>query len=389
MDAEYLGRLLQKEVDSGKVAGLNVLVLKDQKEIVYCQAGYADVEAKRLYERDTIVRLYSMSKPITAAAVMLLMERGQLDLATPVADLLPGFERLCVWEKEQAVSPRRSLLVKDLLSMTSGLPYPGDASDPAARRVSAVFDKIDQNLYTDHQMSTLEIAKELGRCGLSFHPGERWMYGTSADILGAIVEVVSGRRFSEFLQDEFFGPLGMKDTAFYVPQKKQERLAKVYEWDGTKYVEFPTNNLGIMYEQKMKPEFESGGAGLVSTIDDYARFATMLMNQGNYEGKQIMSPATVRYFTTAKLTPWQQESVWKSWESMYGYGYGNLMRIMQEPEMAFFQTGRGEYGWDGWLGAYFCNLPEEKVTILLTLQKRDAGTTESTRKIRNVIASML
>lgn len=383
---QKLDEVLQQAVSNGEIAGANVLVIKEGKELAYSEAGYADMETKTPYSRDTIFRMYSMTKPVTGAAAMLLMERGQLDLGKPVEEILPGFQNQMVWENGKKVPVRRKMLVRDLLSMTSGLAYGGDEKNPGAVETQKLFDEIDDRLYGKQPFSTMEIAERLGQCGLSFHPGDAWQYGTSADVLGAVIEKVSGMRFGEFIQKEFIEPLGMQDTGFYVPKEKQNRLASVYEStkEGLKLCR--TNHLGIMYTQEKAPAFESGGAGMVSTLDDYAKFAGMLMNGGTYEGKQLLSPRTVEYFTSPRLLPWQQETLWRSWESLYGYGYGNLMRIMEEPGMSHFHTWRGEYGWDGWLGAYFCNSPANRLTILMSLQKKDAGTTEVTRKVRNVIA---
>ena len=382
-----IDEVIQRAIENHEVAGMNVLVMQNGEEIAYSEAGYRDIEAAKPYKRDTIVRLYSMTKPITAAAAMLLMERGQLDLGQSVDCFLPGFQNQMVWENGRKVQARRKVLVRDLLSMTSGLSYGGDVTSPSSMEAAAVYDEIDARLYGEHPMTTLEIANQLGQCGLAFHPGEKWMYGTSADVLGAVIEVVSGMSFGEFLQKEFFAPLEMKDTGFYVPAEKMDRLAKVYETTPEGMQEYVTNNLGIMYPQNKKPAFEAGGAGLVSTLEDYAHFAQMLLAGGKYKDKQILQPRTVQFFTEPKMTPWQLESVWKSWESMYGYGYGNLMRVLEEPGLAVLEGSKGEYGWDGWLGAYFCNCPKENATILMSVQKRDAGTMEVTRKVRNVIAS--
>ena len=381
--SEQLLELLKQAVSAAQVAGANILVLKDGREIAYAEAGAADVEQGKPFRRDTIARIYSMTKPITSAAAMILMERGLLDLGQSVGEILPRFRNMQVWESDRKVPARKSTLVKDLLNMTSGLAYPGE--DAAGREVAAVFEEIDRKLYSNAPLNTMEIVQRLGSCALAFHPGEKWMYGTSADILGAVIEKVSGKRFGTFLKDELFTPLGMGDTAFYVPKEKHHRLAEVYEQKDDGMIRCVTNNLGIRYTQDVPPAFESGGAGLVSTIDDYAKFARMLLS----EGGDILKPATVRYMTTGKLLPWQQESLWRSWDSMAGYGYGNLMRIMEEPGMALCSTWKGEYGWDGWLGTYFCNCPENGVTILMFCQRKDAGTMELTRKVRNVIAANL
>ena len=385
--AERLHELLEQAVMDSQIAGANLLVYGHGGELAYTEAGYADTASRKAYRRDTIARIYSMTKPITAAAAMVLMERGQLDLGQNVAEILSAFRQLQVWEHGKKVPARRNLLIKDLLNMTSGLAYPGE--DESGKEVASVFEEIDQRLYSNKPLDTLEITQRLEKCGLAFHPGQQWMYGSSADVLGAVIEQVSGLRFGDFLHWELFEPLGMADTDFYVPPEKQHRLAEVYERSEQGMKRCVTNNLGIRYTQDVPPAFESGGAGLVSTIDDYAKFARMLLNHGKHEGQQILKPETVRYMTTGKLLPWQQESLWRSWDSMAGYGYGNLMRVMEEPGMALCNTWKGEYGWDGWLGTYFCNSPENGVTILLFCQRKDAGTMELTRKIRNVIAANL
>lgn len=379
---EQLHGLLQQAVADGEVAGVNLLVIKNGREIVYTQAGFADQEAGMPFQRDTICRIYSMSKPVTAVAAMLLMERGMLDLGMPVSNIIPAFRELKVWENGKKVPPRRGLLVKDLLSMTSGLSYPG--MDESGQEVARVFEEADQRLYGEDPMTTMELAEKLAGCGLAFHPGDKWMYGTSADVLGAVIEQISGIRYGEFLEKEIFRPLGMTDTGFYVPADKQHRLATVYE-QGLPMKPMVTNNLAICYTMHRDPAFHSGGAGLVSTLDDYSKLAQSLLGHG----KQILKPETVRFMTNAKLMPWQQESLWRSWESMYGYSYGNLMRILTQPDMAMLNGWKGEYGWDGWLGTYFCNCQDHDVTVLMFCQRKDAGTMELTRKVRNVLTSSI
>lgn len=379
--------LFDRAIENNDIAGANLLLLKDGRELAYVEAGYANIEKKKPFRRDTICRIYSMSKPVTSAAAMILVERGLLEVGQPVSDILEEFRNQKVWDGECKVPARRSLLVKDLLNMTSGLPY-GDLS-PGGLEAVRIFDEMGDRLYGDNPMSTMEFACKIAKCGLEFHPGEKWMYGTSADILGAIIEKVTGMRYGEFLAKELFEPLGMSDTGFYISEDKLERLADVYEKTAKGIKLFETDHLGIRYIKTEPPAFESGGAGLMSTLDDYAKFATMLMQKGVYAGNKILSPRTVEFMTTGKLTPWQQDSLWNSWESMYGYGYANLMRVMEEPGMAHFMTWKGEYGWDGWLGTYFCNSPSNNVTILMNCQRKDAGTMDVTKRIRNVVATNL
>jgi len=381
-----LTEALQREIEKGNTAGANVLIRQNGEELAYAEAGHADVAAGKPFARDTIFRAYSMSKPITAVAVMILVERGLISLSEPVWKYLPGFKNQKILNGDGETPVWRPAYIKDLMSMTSGLPYGWSEGGTCEVRVQEFFDEIDRKLYTEEALSTVEIANRLGEIGVCFQPGDNWQYGTSADVLGAIVEVVDGRKYGDFLREELFEPLGMVDTGFYVPADKQDRLAQAYERKNDEVVLFETNHLGIRYTRDVEPAFQSGGAGLSSTIDDYSHFAQMLLNGGSYEGKSILSPATVEYMTTRKLTAWQQETLWRSWDGHQGYSYGCLMQHMIEPQMSYFPTWLDEYGWDGWLGTYFCNSPRNKVSILMGTQISNPEGNLVFEKVRNVLA---
>lgn len=386
-----LGEILEESVAKQEIAGGNLCVIHEGQELYYAQAGYADIAGKKKMERDSIVRLYSMTKPITAAAVMLLVERGIVDLLDPLEKYIPEFSNMTVTADRStdigAVKAKRSITVKDCMCMTSGLPY-GCDPDPSSRDVGKVFDELDKRLYSENPMTTIELAKRLGSCRLDFQPGEGWRYGTSADVLGAVIEVASGMRFGEFLDKEFFVPLGMKDTGFSVPDSKKDRLAAVYESTPDGLVEFHGNHLGICNHMDTKIAFESGGAGLVSTLEDYKRFTQMLMQKGGFEGKEILSSRTVEYLIGCHLQP-QQQFMMKDWENLYGFSYGNLMRVLVDPSLTVFNGSIGEYGWDGWLGPYFANMPKDDTTFLMMVQRKDSGTFTLTRKLRNALAAAL
>lgn len=390
MKLECLQTVLDEMVSKNFVAGANCLVLHQGKELAYYEAGYADLDTKQEIKRDSIFRLYSMTKPITAAAAMLLLEEGKIDLLDSVGDYIPSFrnQKVCLYEAPKGlVDAQRPVNLHDLLSMTSGLVYCGDGS-LAEIETTKVFEEMINRLYEEDAMTTLEFADRIGKAPLAFQPGEKWQYGSSADILGAVIEVASGMTLGEFLRKRFFEPLGMKDTAFYVPEDKRDRFTKVYMDSAEGLVPYLGHNLGIMNDMAKAPAFESGGAGLVSTIDDYAAFATMLLQGGTYKGVRILASKTVEYLTTATLNK-RQESYMEGWLGLAGYSYGNLMRIMTEPNLAIFNASKGEYGWDGWLGAYFVNDPANELTFLMMQQKKDSGTTSYTRKLRNVLAASL
>lgn len=382
-----LGEVLEESVQAGQIAGGNLCVLHKGEEVYYAESGYADIANRKKIAKDSIFRLYSMTKPVTSAAVMLLMERGVIDLLDPVSKYIPTFADSKVAAPEGNVDAKRQVTVRDCLSMTSGLPYNCDP-DPASRDAALVYDELDKRLYSDNPMTTMEMASKLGQGRLAFQPGEGWRYGTSADILGAVVEAVSGMRFGEFLKREFFEPLNMTDTGFRLDASKRDRLAKVYEVSADGLAEYHGNHLGICNHMDADIRFESGGAGLVSTIADYRHFAQMLMNKGSYQGRTYLAPSTVAYMTGCRLYPHQQ-AMMLGWESLPGYSYGNLMRVMAEPSLAVMNVSPGEYGWDGWLGPYFANMPNDDTTFLMMVQRKDAGTFTLTRKLRNVLAAAI
>ena len=377
--------IIRSEIEDKRfAAGANLLVLKDGKEVIYEEYGYRDLENKIPFSRDTIMRLYSMSKPITSAAVMILVDRGDLDLADCLCWTMKGWSPAYYINADgKRVKTTREIMIKDLMNMTSGIPYPG--GEGASAQVADVFVKLDRRLHTDDPMTTKEFCEQIGGCDLCFNPSERFMYGASTDILGGVVENVSGMRFGEFLRKNIFEPLGMNDTGFWVPKEKRDRLAKVYR---TNYAEWkvehcPTNHLGIDYNLDREPAFESGGAGLVSTLDDYAKFATMLHNGGELNGVRILSETAVKYMTSPSLTAEQRPTL--DWQGLSGYSYGNLMRNLVDPGQAVIMSEKGEYGWDGWLGCFFSNYPESRMTILMGTQRTDCGTSALSRKLVNAV----
>ena len=379
---ERLSTCLRQAVENHEAAGVSLLILKDGKELCHVREGYADIETGKQLRRDSIFRLYSQSKPITAAAAMILADRGILDLMAPVDQYLPGFANPRVVEADGTIRPAiRAPWVIELLGMTSGLCYPD--VDAAGQYAARVFDADHAEIAAGSGMSTLEFCNRLGEQPLAFEPGTRWRYGTSADILGAVIEAATGKRFGDFLREELFEPLGMKDTAFWVPEEKRDRLVTCYRRVPGGLEKFSSLHLAVgQYDRE--PAFESGGAGLVSTLDDYAAFARMLMNGGKAEGQRILSEAAVRYMTTPQLSGSVRKDVW---DSLGGYNYSCLMRVCDHPGRAAMFTVKNEYGWDGWLGTYFANLPDQKITFLLAQNVTDAGTTAVTRKCRNILAA--
>ena len=385
---ERLQQVMDASVAKGETPGCLLMVIKDGEEQVYLESGYADIEAKKPVSRDDIFRLYSMSKPITAAAMMILVERGVVDLAEPVSKYLPGFRDQIVRSADgRTEKPDHEVLLEDLMNMTSGLTYGG--MNETGRLTDALFEEVIRGIEEENggTIGTVEFANRLGKIPLLYQPGQSWSYGTSADVIGAVIEVASGMRFGDFLKKEIFEPLGMWDTDFWVPAEKQSRLEKVYDCqEGQPPVRYTENNLGIQNDMAYRPAYEAGGAGLASTIDDYAKFAQMLLNGGTYNGVQILRPATVKFLGSHTLSAAQQAG-FDNWIGLEGFSYGNLMRVLVDPTRAVTLGSKGEFGWDGWLGCYMEVVPEKHMTFLMMTQKKDAGTYTLSRKIRNIIFS--
>lgn len=379
---ETMDRLIEKEVSEGRVKGASALVLHKGREI-YCNAfGFADAEKGVPMKRDAIIRLFSMTKPVTAAAAMILMERGELDLWDPVSLYLPEFHSPGVWSEETQgeVPAGREITVWDLLNMTSGIPYPDRSHEPG-RRMEEVLQKLISRREQGEAVDTREYARQIATVPLCFQPGERWMYGYSADILGAVIEAVSGRRFGRFLKEELFDPLGMTDTGFFVPEDQLHRFAQYYDWTEKDGLQVHTDShLGEYYGEDVA--FESGGAGLVSTLDDYSRFASMLVHKGEYGGKRILGRKTVEFMAQNHLNPGQRESL--VWDSVKGYGYGCLMRVLMDRDIAAYNGSLGEFGWDGWTGNYVAMDFSEDLVFLYFIQRCGAGATPAVRKLKTV-----
>ena len=384
-----LTKYIQKLVSDGEIACGLLTVRKNDTVVLKGKWGYADLRAKKEVQYTDIFRMMSMTKPVIAVGVLKLIDDGKLSLDDSVADYLPEFREQYVDYGKGRKKADRHITVRDLLNMTSGLAYPDD-STVGGRQSGGVFWNIEQRLYSDNPVTTKEFSEMTAKNDLCFEPGERFMYGSSADIAGALIERVSGMKFSEFLKENFFIPLGMEDTDFYVPKEKQHRLAKIYNYGENGLYECITNHLGMRYERDIPPVFESGGAGLCSTLDDYSRFAQMLINGGEYKGTRIMPEYAVRYLTGGGLP---EEKLWQFhqwWDWMSGYTYGNFCRICRNESETSLFSSEGEYGWDGWLGTFFSNEPKHGITLLMGVQQVGVGKAGTlVRKLKNAVMSEL
>ena len=380
-----IDKIIQQEVDTGQIAGAGYMLIQGGRERYFTTCGYADREKKMPIGRDTIFRLFSMTKPITAAAVMLLVERGELDLRDTVSRYLDCFRNQTVWNPcGEPLPVERETTIYDLLNMTSGIPYPEnwEGCSPSGLLMDDLFQELKTAQAQGQRLATGEWIERIARVPLVFQPGERWMYGLSADVLGAVAEVVTGKRYGEFLREEIFVPLEMTDTGFYVPEDKLERFAQNYIWnEGKKELEiFADCNLGEYYGSDVS--FESGGAGLVSTMEDYSHFARMLLQGGVYNGTRILGEKTVRFMRQDRLSSQQKGAL--NWDSNLGCGYGCLMRVLTDQGAAGTIGSVGEYGWDGWTGNYVTIDPADDMAMLYFIQRGGYSSSSALRRLRNV-----
>ncbi|WP_195986595.1 serine hydrolase domain-containing protein [Clostridium sp. D53t1_180928_C8] len=364
--SEKIEKLVKEELENGNLAGVSIYAVKDGKEVFSKQFGYSNLEEKIEIKRDTIFNIYSMTKPITAAAAMICVERRLFSLDTPVSKFLDGFKNQKVLCNGKLEDVHREVVIKDLLTMTSGVAYPSDTE--VGIKVNEVVNEAIEKELMGKPLKTIEFCNKLGQVPLEFQPGEKWAYGFSADILGAVIEVVSGKKYRDFLKDEFFKPLEMIDTDFYVPEEKWNRFAKVYEYfeEEPKLRPYNGYNLAIMRQNKL-PGFESGGAGLVSTYDDYLHFDIMLINDGIYKNNRILSKESIEFMRTNHLNEEQIKTY--DWEKLKGYGYGALVKVLKDKNSANTPGAIGQFGWGGWAGTESVIDPENNTIILYFIQR--------------------
>jgi CubicO group peptidase (beta-lactamase class C family) len=344
-------------VRDGQHAGVITLLARDGKIADVHAHGHRDLEQKLPMQRDTICRLYSMSKIVASVGVLVLFEEGRFQLDDPAAKFLPELGDLKVMTGGTAAAPQLEPLktpvtIKHLLTHTSGLIYDFDGSDS--------LHQLYQQARLWDSASLAEFTTRAARLPLRHQPGDAFTYGISTDVLGALIERVTGQTFGEFLQARVFTPLRMKDTGFDVPPEKLGRLAKTYQnGEGGRLVEAGPF-LGVL----PKPGLESGGAGLFSTVDDYARFAQMLLNGGTLDGRRVLGRKTVELMTANHLLNLAEPS--HAFSRAQGFGLG--VEVQRELGRGALPGSPGAFGWYGAATTYCRIDPAERTVAILLAQ---------------------
>lgn len=359
---------MQKYLDQKRLPGATTLVAR-QGQVVYCESlGYRDLETRQPMTPDTILRIYSMTKPITSVAAMMLYEEGYFQLDDPVAEFIPSFKDLQVYvsgtgDKVITEPLNRPMTIHDLLTHTSGLIYGFGDSGPLPELY-----KQSSTDFGTHDGKLADVVERLSKIPLSFQPGMRWNYGVSTDVLGRLVEIVSGRSLDDFLQNRILEPLNMQDTGFAIPAAKVDRLSALYECiqeDNLFLLESPRNSPLIDTVQTF-----SGGSGLVSTLGDYFRFTELLRRKGELDGVRLLGCKTLAYMTRNHL-PGDLAAMGQPTfnETTYaGIGFGLGFSVMLDPVKAGVIGSPGEYAWGGYASTAFWIDPLEDLTVIFLTQ---------------------
>ncbi len=339
---------LQKMIDAGELAGAVTLVARHGKVARRSVLGLNNIVAKTPLQEDTIFRIFSMTKPVTAVAMMILHDEGKWRPDDPIAKHLPVFKDVTVFQGEgKAVAPKHAPTMRELMTHTAGLSYGGSAEP---------FDTPLRAAKIWHAPNLSEFVARIAGAPLAYQPGEQWLYSLAMDVQGAIVEALSGQSLADFMRTRIFEPLGMKDTGFFVPEAKRGRLATLYRQSRKEgLVELPDPKVFFNFDHLSPPVAPSGGGGLVSTLDDYARFAQMLLNRGAFGGKRILSEAAIAEMTANHLPDWMLEQGFGIgfMRIRPGFGYGYNGAVFTDPAAAGLPVGRGTYEWDGAAQTWF------------------------------------
>jgi CubicO group peptidase (beta-lactamase class C family) len=357
-----VGDYIRNEISTGKIPGAVLLIQQHGQPVYFENFGVRDVATKLPMTADTIFRLYSMSKPITSVAAMMLVEEGKLAPGDPVSKYIPAFADMKVGVEKPgeksglALEPlNRPVTIEDLLRHTSGLTY-GFYGDSTVRKLYA-----QANLF-DGDEDNAEFAQRIAKLPLAEQPGTLWDYGHSTDVLGRVIEVISGQSLYEFEKARLLDPLGMTDTAFYVADAaKYPRIAEPMPDDRA------ISPVAGIRDPRAPRRWESGGAGMVGTIGDYARFAQMLLNGGTFEGRRYLKPETIALMTADHIGP--ETKIARDYfyfpGATSGYGYGFAVRTSTPPNTSW---PLGEYRWDGVGGTFFFIDPKDDMFVIFMVQ---------------------
>ncbi len=369
-------RAFQDWLVGWRIPGNDCSVFVDGKEVYRYMSGWADVESGRKMRGDELYYFWSASKVITTSLALRLHEAGLFTMNDPLSDYIPEFRdmavRVSVCGKEELVPTKNPIKVGHLFNMTAGFDYNINTSFINEVRKAS-----------DNKCSTVDVAKAIAKSPLCFEPGTRWQYSLCHDVLGAFIEVVSGKRLRDYAREVLFDPLGMDDTCYNLPSRdKMARMATQYDYRDDLGKCLPTKNTcgHILGEN-----YDSGGAGVVSSCADYMKFAACIANGGtSADGYRYLSRATINLWRTNTLTDEQLARDF-SWSYLAGYGYGYGVRAMMRPEKSGALSPVGEFGWGGAAGVWVILDPDNNVALVYTQHMLNNQEAFISQRLRNIL----
>ena len=375
--------LMNRYVESGKLAGV-VTCIARRGQIVHLETfGYQNLETKTPMSLDSVFRLYSMTKPITTLALMMLYEESLFNLTDAVSQYIPAFKGVKVWGKaDKLESPVRPITVQDLLRHSAGLSYGGYADTHSP--VDKLYDEAD---LFNPKITNEEMTTRIASLPLMFHPGTKWHYSVATDVIGRLVEVLSGKSLADFMQEKLFSPLGMVDTAFSIDPSKLERFC-------TLYGKTPDSDFGILElpgsSIYLPPvALHSGGSGLVSTTSDYLKFAQLILNKGELNGVRLLGPKTIELMTCNHLPSNLLPISFEGTEPMLGMGFGLGFSVMLDVAQTGVMGSTGDIGWGGYAETFFWIDPSEELIAILMTQYLPSQTYPIRKEFRTAVYQAL
>ncbi len=356
-----VSRFVDREIKEGRLAGAVTMIARHGEIVHFESSGRYGLDDDRPLDTDALFRIFSMTKPITTVAAMILYEEGAFHLGDPIAKYLPALGKMPLLIDGEQVAPRNPITIEQLMTHTAGLTNGWHIEHPVERayRDAALQESPDLGAFIT----------TLGTLPLRFEPGTRYHYSVATDVLGALVERLSGQTLEEFLHERIFEPLGMRDTYFNVPTEKTDRLAHDHLWDAERQQIVPMPD-GLLPPTSGITLF-SGGSGLISTAKDYWRFCEMLRRGGHLEGVRILGPKTVQAMTMARLTPEVRDNGATEYPASHlypGQSFGLGFGVITDPAQSQVISSQGEYSWGGIANTKFWVDPEEDLVVILMTQ---------------------
>jgi CubicO group peptidase (beta-lactamase class C family) len=365
--AERLERInfkMQRYIDEGKVAGIVTLVARRGHVAHFGKFGFQDLQIEKPMGLDTIFRIYSMTKPITSVAAMILYEQGLFHMNDPISKFIPDFKNVKVLARDGRLEdPKRDITIHDLMTHTAGLSY--------AVEVDSLVDRayLEAEIW-DPKIDNREFVRRIASLPLRFHPGQSWYYSVATDVIGHLVEILADKPLPEFFEERIFQPIAMVDTSFSIQPEKVDRFATLYGLTEEGPLEIIEKAVGGEY---FDVKVFYGGSGLVSTAEDYLRFSQLILNKGTLDGVRLLGRKTVEWMTMNHL-PQGLLKIIPAQDLMPGFGFGIGFSIVVDLPQSAMLGSVGSHGWGGWASTHFWIDPTEEIIGILMLQYIPSGT---------------